>query len=181
MSLILMFLLWANILNGLNEGTSDIIMRVVKIGLVLFFVSDQGWEMFDRFVVSIFKDGVNQITYMMATSFDDSPELRSAIASGYYGDKHVLFQSSDKVVGLLFKDVEAEKILALLFSGLFGRVYILIITILSLLTFLQYQLQYWFTLRPKSLYRCYLYLAQYSLYLIYLVKQKKCLISVYSN
>ena len=129
MSLVLMVSFYGlTYLMGLNDGgTSDIIARVVKISLILFFVSDQGWEVFNRFVVATFKDATDEISFMMATSFDDSDALRTAIANKEYGDKSVLFSSIDKVMGLFFASAVQKKISALLFAGLFGWLYLLFI------------------------------------------------------
>lgn len=129
MCLVLMITFYGlSYLMGLTEGgTSEIITKVIKIAFVLFFVSDQGWYWFNQLVVRTFKDGTNELSFMMATSFDNSPQLRAAIENGDYSDKSVLFSSIDKVLGLFFTGAVQKKISALLFSGLFGWLYILII------------------------------------------------------
>ncbi len=129
MSLILMISFYGlTFLMGLNEaGTSDIIMRIVKIGLVFMFVSDQGWTMFNHFFVGTFKHATDELTFLMATSFDDSPELLNAITTNNYTNKSILFSSVDKVMGILFSSAVLKKISALFFSGLFGWLYMMII------------------------------------------------------
>ncbi len=115
-------------LMGLHEGgTADIIARIVKIAVVFFFVSDNGWYWFNEIVVTTFKRGTDEIAFLMATSFDSSTELRTAIESQNYADKSVLFTGVDRVLGLFFASAVQKKISALLFSGLFGWLYILII------------------------------------------------------
>jgi type IV secretory pathway VirB6-like protein len=115
-------------LMGVSEfSQGEIITRIIKIGIVYLFISPGGWEWFDALFVNFFKEGSNYLTFLMASSFDQSPELSSAIASGDYSDKAILFSSVDKVLGLIFSDPTLIKIQALLFASLFGPVYLYIV------------------------------------------------------
>lgn len=108
-------------------NNTDLIMRIVKIGIIYLFVSETGWEFFDKIVVKLFKNSTDYLAFMMASSFDDSPELKNAISNGEFYDKSVLFSSVDKVFTLFFSSTVQKKVSALLFASIFGWAYLFII------------------------------------------------------
>ncbi|MDX2082804.1 MAG: type IV secretion system protein [Rickettsiales bacterium] len=108
-------------------SSTDLINRCIKIAVVYFFASPDGWYWFNLIVVKWFKNGTDYLAFMMASSFDNSPSLDQAISTGNYYDKSVLFSSVDKVFGLFFSQVVQKKISALLFASIFGWVYLIII------------------------------------------------------
>ncbi|OFW80889.1 MAG: hypothetical protein A2887_02600 [Alphaproteobacteria bacterium RIFCSPLOWO2_01_FULL_40_26] len=113
---------------GVSElNHAEIINRIIKIGLIYLFVGEQGWEWFNKIVVRFFKDGTNYLAFMMASSFDNSPELTNAINNNAFQDKSILFTSVDKVFSLFFSSAVQKKISALLFASIFGWAYLLII------------------------------------------------------
>ena len=115
-------------LMGVNEIThTELVNRVMKIGLIYLFVSPNGWYWFNEFVVNFFKNGTDYLAFMMASSFDNSPEIANAITNNDYYDKSILFKSVDKVFGLFFSDAVQKKVSALLFASIFGFVYLWII------------------------------------------------------
>jgi len=115
-------------LMGVNEIThTELVNRVMKIGLIYLFVSPNGWYWFNELVVNFFKNGTDYLAFMMASSFDNSPEIANAITNNDYYDKSILFKSVDKVFGLFFSDAVQKKVSALLFASIFGFVYLWII------------------------------------------------------
>lgn len=115
-------------LMGISDASiSDMVSRIVKIGLIYLFVGPQGWEFFDKFVVSFFKEGTDYLSFMMASAFDDSPELNNAIKNNAFYDKSILFSSVDRVFGLIFSSTVQKKISGLLFASIFGWLYLLFI------------------------------------------------------
>lgn len=129
MSLILMYTFYGiGYLMGITEaGLKDMTMKVVKISIIYFFVSPQGWEWFDTFAVKLFKNSTDYLAFLMASSFDDSPALQNAINNFDFYDKSILFGSVDKVFGIFFSQTVQKKISALLFASIFGWAYLLII------------------------------------------------------
>jgi type IV secretory pathway VirB6-like protein len=109
----------------MNHG--DIISRIIKIGLIYLFVGETGWQWFNDIVVKFFKESTDYLAFMMASSFDNSPELMNAITDGNYYDKSVLFGSVDKVFELFFSTAVRKKVSALLFASIFGWAYLFII------------------------------------------------------
>lgn len=115
-------------LMGVSELThSELLTRLLKIGIIYLFVSPDGWAYFNEFFVAFFKDGTDYLAFMMASSFDNSESISSAIADGDYYDKSILFESVDAVFGMFFSDAVQKKISALLFADIFGVVYLWII------------------------------------------------------
>ncbi len=129
MSLVTMFTFYGfgYLIGAVELNHADLINRIIKIGLIYLFVGETGWEWFNKIVVKFFKDSTDYLAFMMASSFDDSPELSNAIAQGQYYDKSLLFASVDKVFGLFFSSAVQKKISALLFASIFGWAYLLIL------------------------------------------------------
>lgn len=114
-------------LMGVSElNHSEIVNRIIKIGLIYLFIGETGWDWFNKIVVQFFKDSTDYLAFMMASAFDDSPNLAAAIKSEDYYDKGVLFSSVDQVFSLFFSDVVWKKIQALLFASIFGWLYMII-------------------------------------------------------
>ncbi len=129
MCLVLMFAFYGV---GYTMGTSDlnhseIFNRIIRIGLIYLMVGETGWYWFDKIVVKFFKNGTDYLAFMMASSFDNSPEVATAIASGDYYDKSILFNGVDRVFSMFFSQAVQKKISALLFASIFGWAYLIII------------------------------------------------------
>ncbi len=117
-------------LMGTSElNHSEIINRIIKIGVIYLFIGETGWDWFNNLVVRFFKDGTDYLAFMMASSFDDSSNhaVTDAIANSNYYDKSVLFSSVDKVFSMFFSQAVQKKISALLFASIFGWAYLIII------------------------------------------------------
>ncbi len=114
---------------GVSElNHAEIFGRVLKIGFIYLMVGETGWDWFKMFFVSFFKDGTDYLSFMMASSFDDSSDIiTNAITSGDFYDKSVLFSSIDNVLNLFFAPAVQKKLAALLFASIFGWAYLLII------------------------------------------------------
>lgn len=115
-------------LMGVSElNNKEIISRIFKIALIYLFIGSTGWTWFNNLIVTPFKNGTDQIAFLMASSFDNSPELIKAIADKNYGDKSVLFSSIDKTFTLIMSDVVMKKITALIFADFFGWIYCILV------------------------------------------------------
>ncbi len=129
MSLVLMYSFYGlGYLMGITDATvTDLVQKVLKISIIYLFVGPQGWEWFDKIVVSFFKNSTDYISFLMASSFDNSPSLKNAINNYDFYDKSILFSSVDKVFGVIFSATVMKKLAALLFASIFGWAYLLII------------------------------------------------------
>ena len=116
---------------GVNElKNSEIVKILLKIGFIYLFTSTEtGIVYFNTLFVGFFKDAINYITFSVAETFDtaNSNEIRIKIKDSSFYDKGILFKSVDKVIDLLMTGAVQKKILALLFSSIFGWIYFLII------------------------------------------------------
>ena len=128
-SLVLMFSFYGfGYLIGVTEsGIGDLIQKMIKIGLIYLFVGPEGWTWFNELFVKFFKNGTDYISFLMASSFDTSPELTYALEHHDFYDKSILFSSVDKVFGIFFSSTVQKKISALLFASIFGWLYMIII------------------------------------------------------
>ncbi len=129
MCIIVMFTFYGvGFLMGVSElNHSEIINRIIKIGLIYLFIGETGWDWFNMIVVRFFKNSTDYLAFMMASSFDDSPNIAGAMESGDYYDKSVLFSSVDQVFNMFFSPSVQKKISALLFASIFGWLYMIII------------------------------------------------------
>ncbi len=115
-------------LMGLSEiSHSELSNRVIKIGLIYLFIGENGWYWFDRIAVQFFKNGADFLAFLMASSFDSSPEIQNALETGNYYDKSILFSSVDRVFGMIFSSAVQKKASALLFASIFGWAYLWIV------------------------------------------------------
>jgi type IV secretory pathway VirB6-like protein len=108
---------------------SEIMNRIIKIGIIYLFIGETGWDWFNNLVVRFFKNGTDYLAFMMASSFDSSSNhaVSDAIANSDYYDKSVLFSSVDNVFSMFFSQAVQKKVSALLFASIFGWVYLIII------------------------------------------------------
>ncbi|MFT6077464.1 MAG: type IV secretory pathway VirB6-like protein, partial [Rickettsiales bacterium] len=115
-------------LMGVSEfSQSEILSRIIKVGIIYLFIGPNGWVWFDTLFVETFKNGTDYITFMMASAFDQSAELQNAIAANDFSDKSVLFGGIDEVFGMFISGAVQNKIWALLFASIFGPIYLFII------------------------------------------------------
>lgn len=129
MLVIMMITFWGvGYLMGVSEfSQSEIVTRIIKVGVIYLFISPEGWYWFDKLFVNFFKHGTDYVTFLMASSFDRSTELQQAISTNSFYDKSILFSGIDKVFGMFFSSAVQKKISALLFASIFGWAYLYII------------------------------------------------------
>ncbi len=122
---------------GINElKHSEIVKIIFKIGIIYLFTNPTfGLKWFETFFIKLFKDGVNELSFIVASTFDSSTELKNKITSGDFTNKIVLFKSVDNVLNLFTSTIVQNKILALIFSSVFGWVYFLIMCYCVLIYF----------------------------------------------
>lgn len=113
---------------GLSDmKQKDLMGMIIKIGVVYLLISPDSWYWYKSFFVDPMKDGINYITFLMASTFDRDPEILSAINNYDFSDKSMLFKSSDRMFKILFEDTIHKKILGIIFNNFFGFIYVVII------------------------------------------------------
>ena len=129
LAIVIMFMFYGfGYLMGVSElSQSELINRIIKVAMIYLFTGEGGFEWFKFIVIQIFKDGVDFLVFSMVSNFDDSADLKSAINSGNYDNKALIFGGVDKVLNIFFSDPIGKKMASFLFSGFFGWAYILIL------------------------------------------------------
>ena len=109
----------------------ELMMRILKIGLVMMFTSPTAWQMYNSYVVLFFKNGMDSITTMMIDSY-------SSIIESSYREKGIIsvggfkagtnFLYIDGLIKDLLSDPATKKIFSLLNmqngKGFFAIIYI---------------------------------------------------------
>ncbi len=118
-------------LMGVNElKHSEVVKILFKIGFIYMFTSTEtGWSWFNKFFVELFKNATDYISFSVAENFDqaNSRELRLRIIDNNFYDRGILFSSVDAVINLILAGAVQKKMMALLFSSIFGWLYFLIL------------------------------------------------------
>ena len=115
-------------LMGVSElNNKEIMSRVIKIAIIYLFIGENGWEWFNNLIATPFRNVTDQVSFLMASSFDNSSELMDSIKNNVYSDKSLLFSSVDRTFSLIFSQVAVNKITALIFADFFGWVYFIIV------------------------------------------------------
>ncbi len=131
LSVVLMFSFYGmGFLMGVSElKQSEIIDRLVKVGIIYLFTNPSfGWVWFDKFFVTFFKNGTDFLTFLMASFFDETGQVESALLANDFSNKSIIFGGTDRVIALFINnDVIHKKILSLLFYKFFGILYTMII------------------------------------------------------
>ncbi|NCA28734.1 MAG: hypothetical protein EBS92_05645, partial [Proteobacteria bacterium] len=114
---------------GTNELKHSEITRIIlKVGIVYLFTSPTlGYVWFEKFFIQFFKNSVDMMSFWVAQTFENSELLANKIAQNDFSDKSLMFISTDKVFSTLLSSAVQNKILALIFSSIWGWVYFLII------------------------------------------------------
>ena len=105
---------------------SEIIEKLIKIAFIYFMAGPNGWEFFDKYIATFFKDGIDSILFLIAGSFETnmSSTLMQAVATGDYSDKVQLFSGAFDNLEMIFSNAVFSKILGLTFSGFVGPIYL---------------------------------------------------------
>ena len=144
-----------NVLIGTVEVTKkEIMSRMLKIGLVVFFVDPKSWKMYNYFVVGLFRDGMDFVISTLvnlsdcnvdsrntaqaiacnARSFDSDnlATITSAVSDDRVGiaGNSTRFSYIDGTIKKMFSEPVTKKIWGLFFATIFGIVYIPIIYLL---------------------------------------------------
>lgn len=118
-------------LMGLSEiNKKELMSRVIKIGLIIFFVNPGGWEMYNKIVVGFFQRGMNDLIDIVVTLGDmnldeeTNPLILAQMSSPEAGNSSSRFSYIDVMLRILFSDNVTKKIFGLFFQSLYGFLYI---------------------------------------------------------
>lgn len=106
---------------------AELINKAAKIGFIYLMVGTTGWYYYDRFIISLFNKGMTQIMYSVADAFTPMGEYQTALRTGNFNDKSVLFSSLDRNLMIILSKEVTYKVMGLLFVSFFGWLYVYII------------------------------------------------------
>lgn len=122
---------------GVAEISSkkEIMSRVLKIGLIVFFISPQSWYFYDRIVVSFFKDSMDYVVAAIMDMYDSAIGQTSMIKIAQMdrardASAATRFSYPDLVIKNLMSEAVTKKIFGLFFQSIFGFLYIPIMYVL---------------------------------------------------
>jgi type IV secretory pathway VirB6-like protein len=131
---------------GLIEVSfKDFINRVIKIALIIFFISPTSWQNYYNYVISFFKDGMD---YIIANLMDISDAIynkidaKTSLINIAKLDRETAtsnatrFSYADEVIKTLFSENVAKKTSSLILSYFIGIFYFIIIYTLIIAFFL---------------------------------------------
>ena len=118
---------------GLVEmNKKEIMSRMLKIALVMFFVSPTSWYFYNEIIVGFFMDGMNYVIGIFMSLSDSSIEQTSMIKVAQMDrvaeeSSATRFAYVDLIIKKLMSEAVAKKIAALFFSDFFGFFYMVMI------------------------------------------------------
>lgn len=118
---------------GLVEmNRKELTSRMLKIALVMFFVSPTSWYVYNQFIVGFFMDGMNYVIGMFMSLSDANIEQTSMIKIAQMDrmadtSSATRFAYIDLIIKKLMSMATAKKIAALFFSDFFGLFYMVMI------------------------------------------------------
>ncbi len=119
---------------GLVEmNKKEIMGRMLKIALIMFFVSPTSWYFYNEFIVGFFMDGMNYVIEIFMSLSDSNIEQTSMIKIAQMdrmveeGGSATRFAYVDLIIKKLMSEATAKKIASLFFSDFFGFFYMIMI------------------------------------------------------
>ena len=127
----------------IDYGKKEIMMRLLKIGLVIAFTSPKSWSFYNTFVVELFKNGMDSLVNVITDIFQsnmqpavfNSAESANGVARKFiYIDDVILTLISNstisKIFGLLF--VQGKELFAIIYiPAIFYLIYFFVSTMLD--------------------------------------------------
>ncbi len=115
---------------GLTEWSKQEVMnRILKIGLILFFTSPTSWYFYNKIIVGFFKDSMDYVVAMMMSASDNmldptSMTVISQMDRAADTSNSTRFSYIDVIIKKLVSIATAKKILGLFFGTYYGIILI---------------------------------------------------------
>lgn len=127
--------------SGYYPSRKEVLTRVLKIGLVLFFVSPDSWQYYNTYIVQFFKGGMDDLVSMIMNTMDqynDNPTSVINIAKmnrAIDASEATRFSFIDLMIKKMFSEAVAKKVFGLFFGTVpfFALIYIIVIYVLIFL------------------------------------------------
>ncbi len=110
----------------------ELMSRALKIGLIVFFISENSWYFYNKIVVGFFKDSMDYMVAMIMDMYDAEIGQTSMIKIAQMdraadASNATRFSYVDLVIKNLMSSAVTKKIFGLFFNSIFGFLYIPII------------------------------------------------------
>lgn len=125
------------VLFGIAEvNKKELMNRVLKISLVIFFTSSDSWYFYNKIVVGFFKDSMDYLVSVFVSLGDAGWDLKSSqtlqISSDFADASNTITSSSrfsyiDTIIKKMLSEATAKKVFGLFFNSIFGFIYIIVI------------------------------------------------------
>jgi type IV secretory pathway VirB6-like protein len=133
LSFYILFFGVGTLIGVIEINRKELMSRIVKIGLVIFFITPTGWYFYNEIIVKFFQDGMNSVISMFMSmsdvTLDQSTSSQIVIAqmngNGNFSNS-LRFAYPDIIIRYLVSGAAALKIWSLLFSNAFGWMYIIL-------------------------------------------------------
>lgn len=128
------------LLGTIEINRKEIIMRVIKISVIIMFVSPTSWNIYNNYIVKFFHEGTNELVSKMALFSNEGrsgsgiEQCNQAINSNY--NNSTRFTCIDNTIKKLFSQSVTNKIWGLFFGKSYG--FIVIIAVYALIFFFIY-------------------------------------------
>ncbi len=123
----------AHLMGVVELSAKELMSRMVKIVLIIFFISPNSWYFYDQIIVGFFKDSMNYVVAMVMDLSDKNLNPTSAIVIAQMDratdvSSATRFSYVDLMIKKLLSESSAKKIFGLFFGApFFGLLYIPII------------------------------------------------------
>jgi type IV secretory pathway VirB6-like protein len=122
-----------------DYGKKEVMMRLLKIGLVVMFTNPKAWSIYNEFVVNFFKNGMDSVVAMISEIFESNmdPTLGSISAKQEANSANIDVGRKFIYIDNLIKDLISRPTIAKIFGlllvpgkGIFAIIYIPVIFLL---------------------------------------------------
>lgn len=132
LSLYIVFFGIAVIMGVVEVGKKELLQRVLKLGLVVFFINPTSWVNYELYVVSFFKDGLDYLVNLVMTAYDYQADKSSLSEIAKMSREQAVgnstrFSFADIVIKSLFSNPVSKKIYGLFNASPIGFIWILMI------------------------------------------------------
>ncbi len=125
---IVIFGIW--VVSGmLKINKKELVTRISKIALVIFFTTESSWYFYNQLVVGFFKDGMDALIAILMTASDSAIDTTSLIITSQLERANSFsyatrFSYIDLVIKKLLSSASSKKIISLLLGEGLGFVYV---------------------------------------------------------
>ncbi|MBP7709837.1 MAG: type IV secretion system protein [Rickettsiales bacterium] len=134
------------VLMGIAEiSKKELMTRLVKICLVIFFTNENSWKFYNDIIVAFFYDSMNYVVsmfmslsdYALSQGMDTSAILIAQMDRSVDVSSATRFSYIDNTIKMMLSKAFAGKVFSLIFSDFFGLIYVYLIYRLIVYNFIK--------------------------------------------